>query len=88
MASRLDRAGAPVGVRTRLERFEGGMRRVLRRSALGRALRRGTLARVLPACVLSVMSSCTVGHFLARAAHRLLCLLRQRMLSRMMRLSG
>jgi hypothetical protein len=88
LASRLDRARAADGVRTMLERLEGCVRRVLRCSALGRALRRGTLARVLTACVLSVVSGCAIGHVLARAAQCLLCLLGQHMLPRMMRLRG
>jgi hypothetical protein len=82
----LDLARIADRVRTRLERLEGGVRRVLRRSALGSALRRGILARVLTARVLSVVSDRAIGHVLAGSAACLLSLLGQRMLPRMMRL--
>jgi hypothetical protein len=87
VSSGLDLAGVSDGVRTRLKRLEGGVCRVLRRSALGSALRRGILARVLAACMLSVVSDCAVGHVLAGFAACLPGLLGQRMLPRMMRLS-
>jgi hypothetical protein len=82
----LDLARVADRVRTRLERLERGVRRVLRRSALGSALRRGILARVLTARVLSVVSDRAIGHVLAGSAACLLSLLGQRMLPRMMRL--
>jgi hypothetical protein len=78
-------AGVADWVRTRFERLEGGVRRVLRPSALGRALRRRIVARVLTARVLSVVSGCAIGHVLAGSAACLLGLFRQRMLPRMMR---